>query len=528
MKKIFVSKNDSVAEVVEKIIDESDSEIVLVIPKNTSLEESISNFHLIKRESAAADKNVIIESVDEGVLALAKASHLEAVHPLFKKNRKASSLSDIVPASRKEAEEASETDETEEGGDDETEEDASSRNPSLLARAKASVKERVSLPVEKKKLPIFRLVIGLFTLIILAWSFFYLSAAFSHAKVLVNFKEIPWQLDDIFAAKTSVAEIDNVNNLIPAEVLEQTKNISQSFPASGRDQVKEKATGKIIVYNAYSSAAQPLVATTRFLTPEGKIFRLVKGITVPGAEVKDGKIIPSTIETEVVADQPGEEYNLGPVSRMSIPGFKGTPKYDAFYGSLIKSSGGFVGEKAVPTEKDIAVAKETVTKLLESSAQSEFLNDSLKKFKILEGASKTSITSLTASKTTDDKGNFSVSGEVLFKAVAFSEDDLKDIIFGVASDGNSKLVFKDISIDYQDIRVDFDKGEIKFSISSQGSLTQDFSPEAFRDQIVGKKIGDVKSLVLSLNGLDDAKVSIWPSWIKKLPKKGEKIDISVE
>ncbi len=70
---------------------------------------------------------------------------------------------------------------------------------------------------------------------------------------------------------------------------------------------------------------------TRFLALDGKIFRLTKGITVPGAKIVEGKIIPSSIEAAVIADQPGEAYNIGPVSRFSIPGLKGTPKYEAFY-----------------------------------------------------------------------------------------------------------------------------------------------------------------------------------------------------
>ena len=60
-------------------------------------------------------------------------------------------------------------------------------------------------------------------------------------------------------------------------------------------ELNEKARGSLTVYNEYSSSPQTLVATTRFESPEGKIFRIEKNIVVPGAKIEEGKIIASTI-----------------------------------------------------------------------------------------------------------------------------------------------------------------------------------------------------------------------------------------
>jgi len=53
---IYVEINDSVSEVVEKIINSTNEAVILIIPENARISESILNFRLIKREADAANK----------------------------------------------------------------------------------------------------------------------------------------------------------------------------------------------------------------------------------------------------------------------------------------------------------------------------------------------------------------------------------------------------------------------------------------------------------------------------------------
>jgi len=94
MKKIFFNKNDDASLAVEKILGETAKDIVLVIPKFSRLAESVSNFHLIKREADADNKNLLVESVDENALALAQAANIPGVNPFLSGRRK--SMSDII------------------------------------------------------------------------------------------------------------------------------------------------------------------------------------------------------------------------------------------------------------------------------------------------------------------------------------------------------------------------------------------------------------------------------------------------
>ena len=94
-----------------------------------------------------------------------------------------------------------------------------------------------------------------------------------------------------------------------------------------------------------------------------------------------------------MADQAGPDYNVSSTPKLTIPGFEGTPKYTAFYGALASgTSGGFVGEKAVPTASDIAAAKQKVTDTLTSDLQNSLTGSYTNNFKILPGATAIQIT----------------------------------------------------------------------------------------------------------------------------------------
>ena len=86
---------------------------------------------------------------------------------------------------------------------------------------------------------------------------------------------------------------------------------------------------------------------------------------MPGAKIEEGKVIPSLIKARVAAEKAGDEYNIGPIDKFFIPGFKGSAKYNGFYAkSESNMAGGFVGEEAYPTDEDIKSAKLKIAKSL--------------------------------------------------------------------------------------------------------------------------------------------------------------------
>jgi hypothetical protein len=570
MKKIIIDKTEDIAEVIDRILGEQGDDIALVIPKSSALGKSVRNFNLLKREVDSAGKSVAVESVDETILAFAKQAGIEASHPLWKSVRGAGGFSDIVPKSDGAEEDAAEShakktarsrkaepkqeavrlkvreEETVEASitsdaDAETDEEAA---------AETSIEEnrffkRTTMPpaprgdddaddddetdggrrISAKAWWTLGAVVIAIGIVAYALTLFW-----NRADITISFKQDPWSYQGNFTANKSAAAIDPTSNTIPAQIFTSNKNITETFPASSIENVSLKAQGEITIYNAYNSSPQELVATTRFVTPDGKIFRLVNNVTVPGAQVVNGAITPSSINAPIVADQAGPDYNVGPVSHLSVPGFQNdTARYNGFYGVITSStSGGYIGKKAVPTAADVTAAKASTTAILQAGLSSGFTTSYPNNFKILDGATTYQVSKLMVSTTTDADGNFTVFGQATMEAIGFDESALKTYLLSLAQNQESNSVFSSINLDYGSVQANFATGQVTFALTAQGELEPAFSPSDFTASILGQSIANARSTILALPNLQDGKISVWPLWLWNIPSDPNKVHVTYQ
>lgn len=155
-------------------------------------------------------------------------------------------------------------------------------------------------------------------------------------------------------------------------VLRLSLSETMSVPASGSRAVSEKASGRIIVYNAYSTSPQRLIKNTRFESPSGKIYRINESIVIPGMKNTGTKTVPGSIEVTVYADEPGPDYNTEPTD-FTIPGFKSDPeRYKKFYArSKGPISGGASGFAKTVSDADIKRAGDELRVSLETKLRAK-------------------------------------------------------------------------------------------------------------------------------------------------------------
>lgn len=602
MKKINIEKNEGIVEVLDKIYNEPDKNITLIIPNNSVLLKSKRNFIILKNETEDAGRNVVIESVDENILEFAKEIGLDCSHPLWNGSVSDGRFSDIIaeekngeseereveqsvrrkssvkkidkkePVKIKIVEEEDDSDESDEESDS-TEESSKIEEPSYADkddRWKKWAKKSSPSPdidgyeekhfdgekeeeIEKKyqnkdsffkdtiipkeednsdvrKVNIKKVIgYSFLGVVLIGGVFFGVPYFFGNVKLNLNFIKTPFEYKNSIVADKSVSGIDYSKNIIPAQVFVSNKNVTQLFKASGNANVSQKATGIITIYNAYSSASQALVATTRFVTPDGKIFRLVNGVTVPGATVTNGQIVPSSIDAPIIADKAGDPYNVSNIQKLTIPGFQGSPKYDGFYGVISSSTtGGFIGNKPVPVDSDITSAKAQMTDTLNSAFPTNAQATYPDNFIILNGATSTVITKLSVNTSTDQNGNFSVFGEAVFTAIGFDKNNLNNFLLSSAQTNSSvSSTFSDININYSNIKPDFSNGKISFSVDAKGDTEAFFSKDDFANSIMGKDISTVRSMIGSLPGIANGSISEYPTWLSSIPTDRNKININV-
>ncbi|MEK7478755.1 MAG: hypothetical protein AAB626_02415 [Patescibacteria group bacterium] len=544
MKKISINKSDEAALIVEKIIEIESDEIILIIPRFSQLGESLGNFHLLKREADAIDKKLLIESVDNRVIELAELAGIEALNPFFVKNKR--QFSDIIPKKEK----IISGKKNGAAGDWKKEEEfikKISNNLSLEEfenkQSHFSKKEKQKVAGEEnereveeseekesfiKKIPI-KTIIGT---IVLGLVVFGAITMLPKVDLELVSKKMEWSYTDSVITQLS-AKADYKTVTIPNQKSTSSKNLEMKFPATGKKQVSNKASGKMTIYNSYSSDAQTLVKDTRFLSPDGKIFKLIKQIIVPGAKISEGKILPSSIDADVVAEKAGEEYNVGQVKLFQIPGFKGTPKYAAFYGeSKSNMTGGFVGEISYPTASDIAAAKKKMKETLESSLKTELYSEISSDFKIVEGSSSFSTLKEDIKEDVDKDGNFSIFSDAQLAIISFKESDLIDILSKKAeAEKGEDYAVKSYDLQYGIARMDVASGRLSFPVTFKAILSYKIDIEKIKSEIAGMSDIELREKIFSLPGIDIENqnvVSFWPFWVKRVPNNLNKINIAVD
>jgi hypothetical protein len=553
MKKIAVDKGEGIAEVIDRILAVGDEEILLAIPKGSALGKSASNFRLLKREADAAEKTVFIDSSDEAIVSLAKECGLESpVHagpvadiipkaddddeeePVAKSQKKHHAVKLVVPA---ESGSNKERDDDDNEDEEEGRQDFFGNNRFFKPRpvaVKSGAREREedrgddeddeNKGSSKKG---FFWVVGI--IVVLGAAFYITTAFFGHAQVTIDFTQTPWNYNGNFIASKSISAIDPTSNTIPAQVFTITKNITQLFPATGAaGTVSTKAQGTITIYNNYDTASQDLVATTRFETPDGKIFRITQNVAVPGEVASGTSLVPSSITAPIVADQGGPAYNVGPVPKLTIPGFATDPGKEAgFYGVITgQTTGGFTGTKPIPTAADIANAKTKTTAILQSDLEGSLGSSYPNNFKILDGATDIQVTKLIVSTSTDANSNFSVFGEATLQAIGFDQSMLETYLLSQAASDTMSSTFKSVNLSYSAVQANFSKGQVSFALSGTGSIEPAFDPNGFASSIAGMSIGNARTAVSNLPALADGKISVWPVWLWDMPSNPNKISVT--
>ncbi|MBI2450530.1 MAG: hypothetical protein HYV47_03270 [Candidatus Nealsonbacteria bacterium] len=325
------------------------------------------------------------------------------------------------------------------------------------------------------------------------------------------------------ALTITVSSVPQGKNSILGEILEIEKTFSQNFSVQGTAVKEVKAKGVIRVYNNYSTAPQPLLATTRFISNDGKLFRTPQRVVIPGGQYEGAKLTPGSIDIEVVADQAGEEYNINP-STFSIPGFAGTPKYTAFYAkSFEQMAGGMRKEVPRVSQKEIDKAKE----ILSQKALAETLaviKESLPSndYSIIDKAISGEIVNFQSSaKANDESINFSAQVKLMTKALVFKNSDLKNFALNYLTEKitlGQKLIESSFKIDYSPETIDLKNNKLvlKLAIFSQShSLPEE---NEIKNMIKGKSLKDIETILNEFNSIKNAKVEFWPFWVNLAPQ----------
>jgi len=333
-------------------------------------------------------------------------------------------------------------------------------------------------------------------------------------------------------ADKNISKTDFSLKKIPAQIVKVEKKETKDFPATGETSGSSKAKGMISVYNAYSESPQTLVQSTRFVSESGKVFRTTKAITIPGAKSAGGKLTPVFIDAEVVADQPGPDYNISS-SKFTIPGFEGSPKYKGFYGvSNSAMSGGSSGAGKAISSRDLENARAAMDDLVSEETEKLLKGQIPANFKVLDNALQRNISDVVFSQPEGAAvGTFSAVVNIEIQALVFDEKNLNELIdknFAASGAADKSLLPNSRQVDYNDSKVDFTKGQIILVVAVSQDAVSKLDLADLKKKLAGEGESGIKKTLGQMPGIQNAKVNFWPFWVKSIPKQTSRIDIKIE
>ncbi len=375
------------------------------------------------------------------------------------------------------------------------------------------------------------LSLGVVILVVVIYLYFSLASV----SVAIWPKTEELSFNDRVLAADGLTEVDFVNKQIPAQFITEEKELFQEFPATGSGTQSGKATGIITVYNKVSPAkSKSLIVGTRFISSSGKYFKAVSKITIPAAKTVSGKLVPGSVDVEVVAMEAGEEYNIGP-DKFSVPGLAGTSSYYTIYGeSKGKMTGGFKSTNKVVTDDDIQGAKDTlldkvsgdIKTALEAKAKADGLV-------LLDNALTKEVEEESASvKSGSEVDSFTYKVKIKTTALVFKESDIKEFaknyITSNLTDGYN-LLEKSLAVKYNTTAVDTKNGKINMDVDLSGNQYFSVNPNTLSLILPGKTTDQMTEAISNAYSqkVSQIKVNLWPFWVKTAPKNQNKIKIEL-
>lgn len=360
---------------------------------------------------------------------------------------------------------------------------------------------------------------------------FVVQAFFARATIQVWPQITKLHVEEYMSAQIGFDKVNLKKKIVRARVFEEEVQQTLLFSSTGTRFKETKARGIIRIYNENSTQPQDLVANTRFISEDGKLFRLESAVSIPGG-TKDGrKLIPGTVDVQVVAAESGPEYNIG-TSKFSLPGLVGSAAYTKIFGeSLSPMTGGASREVAIVTEEDISNAADQLDEALKTQAMKSLLEKVPPQFQILQDSlTSTNVEDNSLVKSGVELDQFNYTGRVKVSMIGFDRADADLLVQRILSD----YVSADQDINQETLRVIYKisqegggRGVIPIVVQVEIDRYEKVDKAALSRFVRGAADSQFPQLMKEYPFLAKAQASLWPFWISRIPKDEGRISLEI-
>jgi len=540
---IYIDADEEITGMIDKVLASDQKLVALVLPKRATVLQSIVNMKLLKRSATEGKKQLVLITSEASLLPLAGAVGLHVAKSLQSKpeipDAPDKPIADETHAVELPGEEEAPADTAKTVGElsgeaDETieldDEPESDDSPAAEAKSHGKGHKGFKIPNFNK----FRLLIIAGAAALVALIVFGVLGFMVWPKAEIEVKTDSTAVEsslDVTLKTAPETTLDVATNVVPAQVQESKKTISQQVAATGQIDKGSKATGDVTLKLTDCSTAQVKVPAGTGLTASGLTFITTESATLDSVKVgnqckNDSFPNFSTATVSVVAQNGGEQYNI-PATSYKVLG------YSNVTGEGTPMTGGTTDIVKVVSQADIDSAKQKIAE--QDAAQ---VKDELKKALIDKDLFAIESTYATTAPSTKQSANVgdhadvvTVTQEVVYSMLGAKRDDLEKVI---AADANKQIDSKkqkilEYGLDEATINLQNQKPEgTVITLASTVIAGPELDIANIKKQVAGKKASVAQEIIKKNPGVTDVTVKYSPFWVSAIPAKTSKIHITVE
>ena len=557
---IYINLDDDVSKIVIRLKHQSSSQVVLVCPKRCFLFSDSINLRLLKKQADLLGKEVFILTMDEKGQLYAKEAGFELKH--LPKAGSSAAFSDIRRSGQprvsapqpaafwgKQPNQPSQTARKIQS--------LSASTPAVKAGAKKTESAAVAAPeiasqdepeveVTETLFPTAALeekikkshmgkiitgVVALSLILVLLLAFVILPKA----SVVVYPKTEPLTRDMEITISSSAKSIDAAALVMPAAPVSETVSVTDKFQSQGKNQIGNKASGTVKIFN-FTKSPINLKASTTVLSVGGKTYQLTQDVMgikpTVYADARTKEVNPASLgeSVPVMAASGGDDYNLPQGTRLEISNqVFGSRPLLLYAKNDTEINGGTTRYLSVISADDLARAKtqleaEALSQVRDKLGQNGGL---LADGAFLNSAEQFTTDSPAGAQTPTFQGTL----QETVAGLSFKREDLDNLIFariGQTMDPNKTLRQSNPSQTTYKIKniPDFTNGLAVFEVHFEGQAVFSVDLQNIAPELVGKSQSQVNEILRSKAAIGRVDITLAPSWQKLFPFFASKIQVS--
>lgn len=533
---IYIDVEDDITAIIGKVKDAKEKVVALVPPKRIGVLQSAVNLRLIKRAAEQHNKHLVLITNNQALLGLSSSAQI----PVAKNLQSKPEIPEIAALSVDDDDDIIDGEQLPVGDhaamagaktavpdsaiadldiDDDTPRKSSVASAGIKPsrpQSKGGSKAKVpSFSTFRKKLFIFG-GLGVILLAFLIWAIWIAP----RATVIIDAKTTD---KDIRMATTLGPDVEtSADDAGLASIVQQSKKqASVDFDATGTKDVGEKARGTVrFATDSYSALLRGVTipAGTPITSTGGKQFYTDRTVQL---SIGSG----NSDSTGVTAAESGESYNGASGSVLGGPSGVSANFVDA-------TSGGTSKTVKIVLQADVQKAKQQLVQQNNDEEKRLLTSKFAKDMTVID-------TSFTVS--AGDPASSPGIGEEAPTGKAKLTSETTYMLTGVTKsnlDTFLKQALESTLTNKEQQRV-YDTGidSVKFTNFKQGTRTATVTIEAvgkvgpkiddakIKEQVKGKRYGEIQADLKSIDGVNDADTKFWPFWVSTVPNDTNKIKI---